>query len=164
MNLKRRASFRATIIFCRWGPIRERRNGGETPGASSTLPFANLWTHCDLPRIAERVYRAVIDEKKLLSSRKILHSPRSSLSLSRYLRSSSAHVRQKGARFRKAKRKRKAFPLSRKKILRTAPPSPPKRTGIPKYHAIFNAGNVEFENWCSNDSSHGLKEPRVSPR
>lgn len=72
--------------------------------------------------------------------------PLDPLSLSRYLRSSSAHVRQKGARFRKAKRKRKAFPLSRKKILRTAPPSPPKRTGIPKYHAIFNAGNVEFEN------------------
>lgn len=49
---------------------------------------------------------------------------------SRYLRSSSAHVRQKGARFRKAKRKRKAFPLSRKKILRTAPPSPPRNEQV----------------------------------
>lgn len=164
MNLKRRAGFRATIIFCRWGPIRERRNGGETPGASSTLPFANLWTHCDLPRIAEQVYRAVIDEKKLLSSRKILHSPRSSLSLVIY--DPPPHTCAKRVHgFEKQKGRGKLFPyLERKSCEPPPPPSPPKRTGIPKYHAIFNAGNVEFENWCSNDSSHGLKEPRVSPR
>lgn len=29
---QRRTGFRATIIFCRWGPISERRNGGETLG------------------------------------------------------------------------------------------------------------------------------------
>lgn len=162
MNLKRRAGFRATIIFCRWGPIRERRNGGETPGASSTLPFANLWTHCDLPRIAERVYRAVIDEKKLLSSRKILHSPRSSLSLFTILLRTRA---PKGCTVSKSKKEKESFsPISKENLANRPPSSPPKRTGIPKYHAIFNAGNVEFENWCSNDSSHGLKEPRVSPR
>lgn len=123
MNLKRRASFRATIIFCRWGPIRERRNGGETPGASSTLPFANLWTHCDLPWIAERVYRAVIDEKKLLSSRKILHSPRSSLSLVIY--DPPPHTCAKRVHgFEKQKGRGKLFPYLERKSCEPPPPPP----------------------------------------
>lgn len=124
MNLKRRAGFRATIIFCRWGPIRERRNGGETPGASSTLPFANLWTHCDLPRIAERVYRAVIDEKKLLSSRKILHSPRSSLSLFTILLRTRA---PKGCTVSKSKKEEESFSPISKENLANRPPLPPPR-------------------------------------
>lgn len=53
----------------------------------------------------------------------------------------------KGCTVSKSKKEEESFsPISKENLANRPPPSPPKRTGIPKYHAIFNAGNVEFEN------------------
>lgn len=123
---QRRTGFRATIIFCRWGPISERRNGGETLGQVRHFHREFMNALC-LPR-SQRVYRVarchrlkkkrkiIILEKVLQTTFSLIVSP-PSLFLSPYLRSSSAHARQKGARFRNEE----SFSLSRKKILRTAP-------------------------------------------
>lgn len=125
---QRRTGFRATIIFCRWGPISERRNGGETLGQvrhfhrefmnALCLPRSQRGTSlssCSLSS-TEKKRKIIILEKVLQTTFSLIVSP-PSLFLSPYLRSSFAHARQKGARFRNEE----SFSLSRKKILRTAP-------------------------------------------
>lgn len=124
---QRRTGFRATIIFCRWGPISERRNGGETLGQvrhfhrefmnALCLPRSQRGTSlssCSLSSTEKKKKNYYLGKS---ITNNILVDRLSPFSFSLSLRSSSAHARQKGARFWNEE----SFSLSRKKILRTAP-------------------------------------------
>lgn len=146
------------------------------PSGKFDTSIANLWTHCvSHDRNAERVYRVARCHRLKKKKRKIIifekyykqYSRWSSLSLSLSLVIYDPRPHTCAKRVH-AFETRKAFPPISKENLANHPRKQdryPRNTA--EHHAIFNAGNVEFENWCSNDSSHGsngLKEPRVSPR
>lgn len=107
------------------------------PSGKFDTSIANLWTHCvSHDRNAERVYRVARchrlkkKKEKLLSSKNITNNilvDRLSLFLSLSL--FTILVRTRAPKGCTLSKRGKLFPLSRKKILRTAPEN---RTGIPE--------------------------------
>lgn len=129
------------------------------PSGKFDTSIANLWTHCashdrnEFIELSSNLKKKKKKEK-LLSSKKYYkqHSRWSFFPLSLIIYDPPPHTCAKRAH---AFETRRAFLLSRKKILRTALETDRYPRNAAERHAIFNGGNVEFENRCSNDSSHG---------
>lgn len=117
------------------------------PSGKFDTSIANLWTHCashdrnefielssNLKKKKKR--KIIIFEKVLQTTFSLILLP----SFSYYLRSSSAHVRQKGTRFRNEE----SFSRISKENLANCPRNRYPRNAVER-HAIFNGGNLKTD-------------------
>lgn len=133
---QRRTGFRATIIFCRWGPISERRNGGETLGQvrhfhrefmnALCLPRSQRGTSlssCSLSSTEKKKKNYYLG-KSITNNILVDRLSPFSFSLSLF----TILLRTRAPKGCTLSKRGKLFPISKENLANR----PPKRTGIPE--------------------------------